>query len=233
MLYNLIKYLIARPICLIVFRAKVFHKERVPESGAVILAGNHLGTGETFLVPAVLHRPMTFAAKKELYTKPGLWGRFARWFLYAIHQVPIDRSGGGAADTAMHSVENVLEEGGVVGFFPEGKRSPDGKLHKGHTGVARLALDAGCPVVPFGVANTRFRKGWLPWPWLYGPTVTIGEPVTIDAATRDAYLGAANRDESGAVLRRVTDDIMRAIQAITGQEYVDEYARRRADPASP
>ncbi|MDR1808227.1 MAG: 1-acyl-sn-glycerol-3-phosphate acyltransferase, partial [Propionibacteriaceae bacterium] len=196
----------------------------------VVIAGNHIGTGETFLLPAFIKRPLTFAAKKELFQGTTLWRRFARRLLLAIHQVPIDRAGGSASAGALRSVETVLAEGGVVGFFPEGKRSPDGRLYKGHTGFARLALDQGAVVVPVGCIHTDFRQGWLPWPWCYKPELHFGEPIRFPDQVRQAYLAAPTREESGAILRQVTDDVMRAIQAITGQEYVDEYARRQKPP---
>jgi 1-acyl-sn-glycerol-3-phosphate acyltransferase len=224
--YELVKYLVARPAAHVVFHTRIHHTDRIPPIGPVILAGNHLGIGETFLLPALITRPVVFAAKAELFEGKG-WHRFGGWFLRAVRQVPMDRTGGRASVSGLGSVETILATGGVVGIFPEGTRSPDGRLHRGHTGVARLALGEGAPVVPVGFRGTDFRHGgWLVSPWFEAPQIVIGEPLTFDAATRQAYLDAPDRAAARAVLRTATDQVMAAIQALTGQEYVDAYAAR-------
>jgi len=226
-LYRFFLHGLAKPLAFILFRPKVYRLDKVPAAGPAIVAGNHLGTGESFIVPAYLKRPMSWTAKMELFTKKSLWGRFSGWFLKLINCVPLDREGGATAAGAIHSVESVLAAGGLVGISPEGTRSPDGRLYRFHTGVARMALDSGAPVVPYACHNTRFRKGWLPFPWLYQPTVTFGDPIPTDPADIEAYRNAPDRAASGKVLRDVTERIRETIQAMTGQEYVDEYSTKR------
>lgn len=225
MLYNLLKYLLARPLARYIWRARLVHRERLPREGAMVLAANHVGKAETVMLPALTPRPMTFAAKAELFEGTSPWGRFSNWFLRAIHQVPLDRSGGHFAHSGLGTVESVLAQGGVVGIFPEGKRSPDGRLFRGHTGVARLALTADAPVVPIGFRHTDFRDGgWWRSVRRQAPEVVVGQPLHFDAATRRAFLDAPDRAAALVVLRRVTDQIMKVIQELTEQEYVPVYA---------
>jgi 1-acyl-sn-glycerol-3-phosphate acyltransferase len=233
MLYNFLLHGLAYPLAWFLFHPTLRNLDHVPAEGALILAGNHLGTGETFIIPAYVSRPVSMTAKLELFQKKTLWGRFSGWFLKLIDTVPVNRAGGQDADGAIRSTEHVLAEGGVVAISPEGKRSPDGRLYKFHTGVARMALDSGAPVLPYSCRNTRFRKGWLPWPWLYHPEITFGELMVFDEATRRAYREAPDRETSGRILREVTEEIRMTIQRMTGQEYVDQYAGRAPQPVAP
>ncbi|MDR1513829.1 MAG: 1-acyl-sn-glycerol-3-phosphate acyltransferase [Propionibacteriaceae bacterium] len=227
-LYDVLRVGLARPLCVMLFRPKVRRMDLIPTEGAVILAGNHLGTGESFLIPAYLRRPVAWTAKKELFQLRGPWGWFCRHFLHFIRAVPIDRAGGLEAKAgAIHSAETVLAEGGVVGISPEGTRSPDGRLYKFHTGVARFALDSGAPVVPYACFNTRFRPGWLPFPWLYGPEVVFGPPIHVDPELARAYREAPDREAARLVLRQVADSLRDVVASMTGQTYVDEYASKR------
>ncbi|MCL2736194.1 MAG: 1-acyl-sn-glycerol-3-phosphate acyltransferase [Propionibacteriaceae bacterium] len=224
---------IGRILITAVFWPTVKGKQNIPVPGPAILAGNHLGTGETFILWALAPVDVTFAAKKELFRTDTLWRRFAGWFLRAMHQVPMDRSGGEASADAMGTAEDHLRQGGYVAFHPEGHRSPDGRLYKGRTGVARLALAVGAPIVPFGCFNTRFTRKWLPFPWLYHPELRMGDPFTFPEEMRQAYLTAADREQAHAILREATDEVMRHIQAITGQEMVDEYSYRPSGGSHP
>ncbi|OYW71586.1 MAG: hypothetical protein B7Z24_02150 [Pseudomonadales bacterium 32-42-5] len=139
------------------FRVRLEGAENIPEGGC-ILAGNHLDAGDTFSLPALIGPQVTFPAKKELFEGKGFKRRFVAWFLRAVGQAPIDRAGGRQSAATLGSVEEILAKGGVVAIFPEGTRSPDGHLYKGHTGVARLALTSGKPVLPVGLINTRLVK---------------------------------------------------------------------------
>lgn len=214
LLYTLFKYALFRPVCLVVFRPWVEGEENIPATGGVVLAGNHLSAGDTFLLPAMITRRMTFPAKAELFHQKGL-GRIVSWFLRAVGQVPMDRSGGRASADGLRPIYEVLEHGGVVGIFPEGTRSHDGRLYRGRTGVARLALGARVPVVPVGFVGTQFQKGLFGIPVMKRPGIRIGAPLDFSE-----HFG----ESDGAVYREVTDQVMAAIAELTGQEYVPVYS---------
>ncbi|MDR2896375.1 MAG: 1-acyl-sn-glycerol-3-phosphate acyltransferase [Propionibacteriaceae bacterium] len=223
MFYAVVRFLV-RPLVYLLFRPKVIGKANLPKRGPAILAANHLGVGETFLIPVLMPPQITFPAKQELFQGRSPGQRLLSWFLRKAHQVPIDRAGGGEASVALGSVYDVLEQGGFVAVFPEGHRSPDGRLYKGHTGVARLALTSGAPVIPVGCFRTRFVKGILPWPWLYRPQLCIGEPMAVDPIMRQNFLEATQHRESAEILRAFTAEVMDRIAAITGQAVVDRYS---------
>lgn len=161
--YSLFKTLIFRPICRWWFRVKIEGHDNIPDGGC-ILAANHLDAGDTIALPAMVNAQMVFPAKKELFIGKSLRGRIVAWFLTLVGQAPIDRSGGRASVSGLGSVESWLAGGGVVGIFPEGTRSPDGRLYQGHTGVARLALGQHKPVLPVALINTRLVKNRLGLP---------------------------------------------------------------------
>ncbi len=217
MYYWLFKYLLVRPVCLVCFRPWIEGEHHIPATGGVVIAGNHLSAGETFLLPALIRRRMTFPAKAELFRGDGGLGpKVLAWFLRAVGQVPLDRSGGKRSAESLRPVLDVLVSGGVVGIFPEGTRSRDGRLYRGRTGVARLALTAGVPVVPVGFVGTQFHKGPFGLPWMTRPGIRVGEPLCFHDHDGDT--------DEGRRLREVTDEVMAAIQRLTGQEYVDRYA---------
>jgi len=198
-------------------RPKMLHAERIPVDGAAILACNHGSAVETVLVPAMLDRQPAHVAKRELFSdrRPFHWllGRFIYW----AGARPMDRSGGRASANSMADVVDHLNGGGIVVVFPEGTRSPDGRMYKGKTGVARLALATGAPVIPIGLINTiPVRKGWWPFKRMVGPKLRVGKPIDF-SAWRDGI-------NDSAVLRYVTDQVMTEIQKLTGQSYVDVYA---------
>ncbi len=225
LLYTLFKYLLFRPVCMLAFRPWIEGEENIPEIGGVILAGNHLSAGDTFLLPAMITRRMTFPAKAELFHMPGIKGTILAWFLTGVGQVPMDRSGGRASADALRPVYEVLQGGGVVGIFPEGTRSHDGRLYRGRTGVARLALNAGAAVIPVGFSDTQFTRGPFGIPLMRRPGIRIGKPLDFSE-----HFGSTE----GSVYREVTDAVMVAIQELTGQEYVPVYSNSaRAQIPSP
>lgn len=199
----------------LLFRARIEGAENIPAHGPAILVANHISSGDTVTLPALMRRKLTFPAKAEMFEGTDLRTRFVAWFLQAVGQVPMDRSGGRASAGSMESVLSVLRHGELLGIFPEGTRSVDGRLYKGKTGVARLVLQANVPVIPVGFVRTEWVKSRLGIPWMRRPRVLVGKPLDFS----DYAAGATDRD----VLRWVTDEIMAAVQELTGQPYVDAY----------
>ncbi len=217
MLYWFFKWFSIGPLTRLLFRPWIEGEENIPESGPAILVSNHISAGDTFLVPAMIKRRLTFPAKAELFSGRGIRGRITGWFMKSIGQLPMDRSGGRASATSMDGVLGVLASGELLGIYPEGTRSPDGRLYKGKTGVARIVLQAGVPVIPVGMINTQFVPTRLfKIPLMRRPGVRIGKPLDFSR-----YAGSGN---DRTVLRWVTDEIMNAVMELTGQTYVDAYA---------
>jgi 1-acyl-sn-glycerol-3-phosphate acyltransferase len=217
LLYWVLKWFVFLPVIRVLFRPWITGKEHVPASGPAILVANHISAGDTYLLPALVPRKVTFPAKAEAFEGKGLRGAVLKWFLEGVGMLPMDRSGGRASATSMTGVLGVLERGELLGIFPEGTRSPDGRLHKGKTGVARLVLQARVPVIPVGMVNTEFvRLPLLRIPVMRRPGIRVGTPLDFDR-----YAGAGNDRD---VLRWVTDEIMTAVQQLSGQTYVDAYA---------
>jgi len=221
--YTVMRF-IGRPLAYLLFWPILRGKENLPAKGPAILAANHIGTGETFLLMIMIAPQVTFPAKQELFRTDTLLHRLGAWFLRMMHQVPMNRTGGDASLDSLGPIYQVLNNGGYVAIFPEGHRSPDGRLYRGRTGVARLALTTGAPVVPFGCFRTRFTRKWLPFPWLYRPELRIGEPFSFSEEDRQAFLQAPDRQAATQALRSATEEVMDHIAAITGQEQVDEYS---------
>ncbi|MGV8908670.1 MAG: lysophospholipid acyltransferase family protein [Propionicimonas sp.] len=216
MYYQLFKNLLFAPVVRWLFNARIEGAENVPETGGAILASNHLAAGDTFVMPALLDRQVTFPAKAELFAgNRGIASRIIAWFLKAVGQVPLDRSGGRISLDGLGPVLKVLADGGLVGIYPEGTRSPDGRLYKGRTGVARMALAAGVPVIPVAVANTAPVRTAPGIPWIWQPRIVIGKPRDFSA-----YAALANDRDT---LRWITDEVMSDIQQLSGQTYVDGY----------
>ncbi|MGX7728716.1 lysophospholipid acyltransferase family protein [Rhodococcus sp. 2H158] len=217
MWYWLFKYVLLGPLLWAMGRPKIEGAENIPTDGPAILASNHKAVLDSFFLPLVVRRRITFLAKSEYFTGPGLKGRFQRWFFSAAGQVPIDRTGADAAQDALNAGVRVLSQGKLLGIYPEGTRSPDGRLYKGKTGIARLALQTGVKVIPVAMIGTDEMnpigsKMWKP----AKVTVRIGEP--IDFARFEGMGG--NR----FVERTVTDEVMYALMRLSGQQYVDIYA---------
>ncbi len=215
--YQLLKYVLLGPLLKLLFRPRTEGLEHVPEEGAAIVAGNHLSFSDHFLMPAVLDRRITFLAKREYFTGPGLKGRLTAAFFRAAGQIPVDRSGKEAGRAAIREGLGVLERGELLGIYPEGTRSHDGRLYKGKVGVAVMALTAGVPVVPCAMVGTfEIQPPGRVVPKIRRVTIRFGAPLDFSR-----YAGSA--DEK-AVIRAVTDEIMEAIRRLSGQEYVDAYA---------
>ena len=207
------------------FRVRVEGREHVPADSAAILASNHVSFCDSIFLPLVLRRRLTFVAKAEYFDDPK-----TAWFFRAVGQIPIKREGGSASAGALAAATDVLCRGGLFGIYPEGTRSPDGRLHKGHTGVARLALDNRVPVVAVAMIGTReVQPIGRVWPRLFRPVaVRFSPPMQFDHHTGWA--------DDPTVLRAVTDEIMFELRELSGQEYVDRYAKRKdvvegAEPA--
>lgn len=217
MFYWLLKWVLLGPLLRSVFRPTVEGAQNVPEEGPVILASNHLSIADWLFMPLVIPRRVTFVAKAEYFTTPGIKGRLQKWFFSGAGQVPIDRTSGSAAAGALATGLRILGQGEVFGIYPEGTRSPDGRLYKGKTGIARVALEAGVQVIPVGVIGTDVIA---PQGKLFGrvvrPHVRFGKPMDFSR-----YEGM---QDDRFVLRSITDEVMYEIMLLTGQEYVDVYA---------
>ena len=200
-----------------VFRPIQEGAENVPEQGAAIIASNHLSFADWLFMPLVLDRRITFVAKSDYFTRAGLKGWAQKRFFAGTGQVPIDRSGGRASESALQAGLKVLQRGELFGIYPEGTRSHDGRLYKGRTGVARLALLSGAPVIPSAIIGTDLiaPPGKIVTK-IVSPTVKFGPPLDFSR-----YAGMS---EDRFILRSITDEIMYAIMELSGQEYVDIYA---------
>ena len=219
MLYWALKYLTLGPVLRVFFRPWVQGMENIPESGGAILASNHLSFSDSLFLPLVCPRRVTFLAKSEYFTGPGLKGWLTKIFFTAAGQVPVDRAGGRASEAAMETSLRILNEGSLLGIYPEGTRSPDGNLYRGKTGVARMALDAGVPVIPVAMIDTeKIQPIGRLIPKIMRVGIRIGEP--LDFSRYEGF------DGDRFVLRSMTDEIMYELMELSGQEYVDMYATR-------
>jgi 1-acyl-sn-glycerol-3-phosphate acyltransferase len=217
--YWLVKYTIGialRVLC----RPRAWGVKNVPRRGPVILASNHLSFSDHFFGPLPLPRKVIFLGKSEYFTGRGLKGLISRAFFTGVGVIPLDRGGGEASERAITTSLRVLASGNVLGIYPEGTRSPDGRLYRGKTGVARLAVESGAPVVPCAMIDTfQLQPPGRLWPDLrVRPGVRFGEPMDFSC-----YDG---QEADGKLLRTITDEIMQAIAKLSGQEYVDVDARR-------
>lgn len=217
MLYWLLKRVLLGPILWVVYRPWAEGVEDVPAAGPAILAGNHLTVSDSLFMPLVLERRVTFLAKSDYFTEPGVKGWFKRVFFGGTGNVPIDRSGGKASEPALRSALKALGRGDLLGIYPEGTRSPDGRLYRGRTGVARMALEAKVPVIPVAVIGTfEMQPPGRIIPRIRRPGVRFGKPLDFsryEGMEADRY-----------VLRAITDEIMYTIMELSRQEYVDVYA---------
>ncbi len=217
MFYWFLKTVVLGPILKLLFRPWVEGAEHVPAHGAAILASNHLSFSDSIFLPIVLSRRITFPAKMEYFTGSGVKGRLTAWFFKGVGQIPIDRSGGRASEAAISSGLKVLRKDELFGIYPEGTRSPDGRLYKGKTGIARMALEAGCPVIPVAMIGTdKAQPTGQKLPNIMRIGVRIGAPLDFSR-----YEGMEN---DRFVLRSITDEIMYELMLLSGQEYVDFYA---------
>ena len=213
MIYQALKSFLI-PILTVLFRPKVTGLRNVPQSGPVIVASNHLSFSDSIFMPLVVPRKVTFLAKSEYFTSPGIKGFIKKITFIALGQVPVDRSGGRRSEAALLTGLELLAEGACIGIYPEGTRSPDGKLYKGRTGIARLAIESGAAVVPVAMFNTaEIQPTGQVVPKVQRVEIIFGEPLYFKGDTSDLKL-----------LREITDEIMEKIQEISKQEYVDMYA---------
>ena len=216
--YWLLKFVFLGPLLRFVFRPWSDGSENIPEEGPVILASNHLSYSDWLFMPLVISRRVTFVAKAEYFEGAGVKGRLQKGFFAGSGQVPIDRTSGSAAAGAIKTQLRLLADGQICGIFPEGTRSHDGRLYRGRTGVARLALEARVPVIPVAVVNTDVVA---PPGKVFGklarPGVIFGKPLDFSR-----YEGLEN---DRYILRAITDEIMYEIMKVSGQEYVDMYAQ--------
>lgn len=220
----LIRYVLA-PLVRLVWRPRVRGADRIPATGPVILAANHRAAVDTAFIPLVAPRKVAFLGKAEYFTGRGLRGRLMAAFLGALGYIPVDRANARAGLAALAAGREVLERGGAFGIYPEGTRSLDGKLHRGHTGVASLALSTGAVVVPVGLIGTeRVQPIGRLFPRLARVEIRFGRP--LEFSRYDGLEGAP------AIRRAVTDEIMDAIADLSEQTYVDSYHRRPDDSAA-
>src|SRR3984893_17371973 len=217
--YWLTKYTLGMTLK-ILFRPRAWGVKNVPRRGAVILASNHLSFSDHFFGPLPVPRKVVFLGKSEYFTGRGLKGLLSKAFFTGVGVIPIDRGGGPASEQAIKTGLRVLADGQVLGIYPEGTRSPDGRLYRGKTGVARLAIESGAPVVPCAMIDTfQFQPpGTLRPNMRFRPGVRFGEPLDFSR-----YRG---QEADGQLLRSITDEIMQAIAKLSGQGYVDIDARQ-------
>ena len=195
---------------------------QVAAPGGVVLASNHLSFSDSIFLPLVLKRRVTFLAKADYFTGTGVKGRLTKMFFTGVGQLPVDRSGGRASSAALDAGLKVLRAGDILGLYPEGTRSPDGRLYKGKTGVARMAIEAGVPVVPVAMINTdKVQPTGTVIPKIQRVGIRFGAPLDFSR-----YAGL---EEDRFVLRSATDEIMYALMELSGQEYVDMYAAQMKD----
>ena len=216
MLYWLLKGILT-PVLRFFYRVRVEGLEHLPRSGSAILASNHLSFSDSIFLPLVLRRRVTFVAKAEYFDDPK-----TAWFFRALGQIPVKREGGSAAQGAIDAAREVLDRGELFGIYPEGTRSPDGRLHRGHTVVARLALHCRTPVLAVAMGGTAELQpiGQV------RPRVFM--PVTLRFSAPMTFERYYDRADDPRVLRQITDEIMFELRQLSGQEYVDTYAARKA-----
>ena len=199
---------------MLAFRPKVKGLRNVPSTGPVIIASNHLSFSDSIFMPLVVPRKVTFLAKSEYFTSPGPKGLLKKLTFIALGQVPVDRSGGRRSEAALITGLQVLADGNCLGIYPEGTRSPDGRLYKARTGIARLAIESGAPIIPVAMFNTdKIQPTGKVIPKVKRVGMTFGEPIYFEGDPKDALF-----------LRECADLLMKRIQQLSGQEYVDEYA---------
>lgn len=209
MAYRLLKSFLI-PLLMLLFRPKVTGLRNVPTNGAAIIASNHLSFSDSIFMPVVVPRNVTFLAKSEYFTSPGLAGFIKKLTFIALGQVPIDRSGGKRSEAALLTGLRLLKEGRCIGIYPEGTRSPDGRLYKGRTGIARLAIVSGAPIIPVAMFNTaEIQPTGQVVPKVRRVEMVFGEPIYLDGDSTDL-----------ALLRTLTNQLMEKIAQLSKQEYV-------------
>ncbi|MFI7597320.1 lysophospholipid acyltransferase family protein [Actinoplanes sp. NPDC049681] len=204
------------------WRPHVEGLENIPATGGAIFAGNHLSVADELFLGATVPRHIAFWAKAEYFQGGGIGGTITKFVMHGLGAIKVERGGGRAALTAFDGAIPVLKAGDMVAVYPEGTRSPDGRLYRGRTGVARLAVAAGVPIIPVGMQGTdKVQPIGQPYPKLGKGKVTVrfGKPIE-----------TTGRADDRTSLRALTDEVMAEIQKLTGQEYVPRYAPPRAAP---
>ncbi|MFV0320407.1 MAG: lysophospholipid acyltransferase family protein [Microbacterium sp.] len=217
MFYWLMKSVVIGPWVKAIWRPWIVGRAKVPHEGAAILASNHLSFVDSIFLPLMIDRPVSFLAKSDYFTGRGIKGWATRVFFKATGQLPIDRSGGRASEASLNTGLQVLGRGDLLGIYPEGTRSPDGKLYRGRTGIARMALEARVPVIPVVMIDTdTMMPIGTRIPRVVRVGVVIGEPLD--------FSRFSGMEGDRYILRSVTDEIMVALQRLGEQEYDDVYA---------
>ena len=228
MFYWLMKYIVIGPLLKAIFRPWIVGRKNVPIEGAAILASNHLSFIDSVFLPLMIDRPMSFLAKSDYFTGKGIKGWATRMFMKGTGQIPIDRTGGKASEASLNTGLQVLGRGDLLGIYPEGTRSPDGKLYRGRTGIARMALEAHVPVIPVVMVDTdTVMPIGRRLPHIGRVGMVLGEPLD--------FSRFAGMEGDRYILRSVTDEIMVALQRLGEQTYDDVYAStvKNRLPASP
>ena len=219
MLYWVLKHFVIGPWLRVLFRPWIDGLDHIPDKGPAILASNHLSFSDSFFLPLVVPRPITFLAKSDYFTGRGVKGLFSKLFFTGVGQVPVDRTGGRASEAAIVTGVRILSEGKLLGIYPEGTRSPNGTLYRGKTGLARMALEAHAPIIPVAMINTyEIQPPGTLLPRLRRVGVRIGQPLDFSR-----YEGL---EDDRFVLRSVTDEVMYELMQLSAQDYVDMYASR-------
>jgi 1-acyl-sn-glycerol-3-phosphate acyltransferase len=219
-----VKYRVSRalagPVLHLLWRPEITGEQNIPGRGGAIIASNHLSLLDSIFLPLMVERPVTFAAKSEYFTGSGPAQRFAGAYLRATKQLSVDRAGARSAHDTLQAALSLLQAGELFGIYPEGTRSPDGRLYRGRTGVGWLALASGVPVIPVAMVGTeRVLPPGHSIPTLRRVGIKVGRPLTFEQ-----YRGKANAAQAR---RAITDEVIKAIQALSGQEYVPVYASVR------
>jgi 1-acyl-sn-glycerol-3-phosphate acyltransferase len=215
--YWLLKSVFVGPFLRRVFRPWVTGMENVPKKGGAILASNHLSFIDSVILPVELDRRISFLAKAEYFTGKGVKGWAIRSFMLATGQLPIDRSGGKASEAALNTGLAVLRRGELLGIYPEGTRSGDGRLYRGRTGIARMVLEGEVPVIPVAMIDTeKAMPIGSRLPKVHRIGIVIGKPLD--------FSRFAGLEGDRFILRSITDEIMYELAKLSGQEYVDVYA---------
>ncbi|WP_082565987.1 lysophospholipid acyltransferase family protein [Arthrobacter sp. Soil782] len=217
MFYWIMKRIFIGPLVNLLFRPWVKGLDNIPATGAAVIVSNHLSFSDSIFLPLAVPRPVVFLAKSEYFTGKGLKGKLTAAFFRLTNQLPMDRSGGAASATSLSAGEEILKSGALLGIYPEGTRSPDGRLYRGKTGVAKLILATGVPVIPVAMIGTdKVQPIGRRIPNIRRVGIIVGEPMDF---RRYAGMG-----EDRFIQRSVTDEIMYALMRLSGQEYVDVYA---------
>ncbi len=215
--YWVMKRIIVGPILRVLFRPWVKGLDNIPAEGPAVLVSNHLSFSDSIFLPVAAPRPVVFLAKSEYFNGKGLKGRLTAMFFRLSNQLPMDRSGGAASSSSLTAGMDILNGGGLLGIYPEGTRSPDGRLYRGKTGVAKLVLATGVPVIPVAMIGTdKVQPIGRRIPNIRRVGIIVGEPLDFSR-----YEGMA---DDRFIQRSVTDEIMYELMRLSGQEYVDAYA---------